>query len=265
MSSTTGKTQFKLPEQGNKNLKVEAKKLADDKASYTWLVGTQTQQREGNNKFIYNNVSEKSALMAWLQSHGVPSDKGSGNDLLSYSQHGDRPISIHDFIVALTFSFSDPWGTPATSAAVTPTASEAVTPPLQNVDILQIQAELLRLLKSRQENPSTKTLSCLLLTIAVQLALLFNIDPQAKSVPWKDNRLVQVRRLWHQFEVLFQLRDSRLHDVNQTATQNIRESQSAHIPQHTIPSDVFAINQELLHDFSSLKAILQPLLESTAS
>ena len=178
MTSTTSKTQFKLPGAGARNLKVEAKKLAGDKASYTWLVGTQKEQKsDSKNTRIYRSIEDEDSLMTWLHGLGVknirttpptppsqlgvPLGKDSGDaDLLSYTQQGDRPIALHDFVEAFTFSFSDPWGTPKTSDAVVPPSQHT-----ENVDMCAIQKRLLELVKSAKENnkDNPAPMSCLLL------------------------------------------------------------------------------------------------------
>ena len=108
--------------------------------------------------------------MTWLGHLCVPPQFG--QDLISYTQ---PTISILDFIEALTFSFSDPWGSPKTSVILPFHAAElgqpgqsgslpslggrewkdyrgsdpeAVSLPPSHLDLVTIQEELLALVKA---------------------------------------------------------------------------------------------------------------------
>lgn len=263
MTSTTSKTQFKLPGAGARNLKVEAKKLAGDKASYTWLVGTQKEQKsDGKNIRIYRSIEGEDSLMTWLHGLGVPLGKDSGDaDLLSYTQQGDRPIALHDFVEAFTFSFSDPWGKPKTSDAVVPPSQHT-----ENVDMCAIQKRVLELVKSAKENNNDNPapMSCLLLTFATFVGLMFSNDPEAKSVPWQDERLRSVRGLWNRFETAFAMRDKRLRDDEPNEEQKKPKRKTTLMKRAVSNTDghVQALNAQMVTDFKVVGEALDPLLNS---
>ena len=267
MSSITSKTQFHLPITG-KNLKVEAKKLAGDKASYTWLVGTQKEQKASpNGTLIYRSIDEKKGLMTWLGHLGVPS-----KDLLSHTQ---PPISILDFIEALTFSFSDPWGSPKTSVwrafhaaeggqseqsgqsgslpSLSGGAPEAVSLRPSHLDLVAIQEELLALVKAATTRgghvPGGTPIyaSTVLLTFTTQLALLFPAGKESTQVSIHDPRVTAIREMFDHFVGVFNLRDHRLR-------------QYSHRCKRAVNAELLTLNYQLVDDIAAIKLVLGPLL-----
>ena len=272
MSSITSKTQFHLPITG-KNLKVEAKKLAGDKASYTWLVGTQKEQKASpNGTLIYRSIDEKKGLMTWLGHLGVPSPLC--QDLLSHTQ---PPISILDFIEALTFSFSDPWGSPKTSvrqvsilgqpgqSGSLPSLGgrewkdyrgsdpEAVSLRPSHLDLVAIQEELLALVKAATTRgghvPGGTPIyaSTVLLTFTTQLALLFPAGKESRQVSIHDPRVTAIREMFDKFEGVFNLRDHRLRH-------------SDHRGKRAVNAELLTLNDQLVDDIAAIKLVLGPLL-----
>lgn len=255
-SSGTSKTQFKLPGDG-KNLKVEAKWLSGNKASYTWLVGKQAEKALQGHTLIYRCIADKSALISWLRGWGVPSCQDGGVQLLSYNQDGDSPIAINHFIDALTFSFSDPWGTLHVSASVLqalsmsgPGSMSGPVPCLSSsasvlqttsamapdVDIKAIVAQLFALLppKGGRAGPPP---SCLLYSFSVALTLIADGAADPESVPFHDDRLAEVRALWLQFSKAFGVLQS-----------------------HNDRPAIRVTYQELAMDFTRVGRLLQPVL-----
>ena len=272
MSSITSKTQFHLPITG-KNLKVEAKKLAGDKASYTWLVGTQKEQKASpNGTLIYRSIDEKKGLMTWLGHLGVPSPLC--QDLLSHTQ---PPISILDFIEALTFSFSDPWGSPKTSvrqvsilgqpgqSGSLPSLGgrewkdyrgsdpEAVSLRPSHLDLVAIQEELLALVKAATTRgghvPGGTPIyaSTVLLTFTTQLALLFPAGKESRQVSLNDPRVTAIREMFDHFVGVFNLRDHRLR-------------QDSHRGKRAVNAELLTLNDQLVDDIAAIKLVLGPLL-----
>ena len=256
-------------------MKVEAKKLAGDKASYTWLVGTQKEQKASpNGTLIYRSIDEKKGLMTWLGHLCVPPQFG--QDLISYTQ---PTISILDFIEALTFSFSDPWGSPKTSVRLPfhaaelgqpgqsgslprlwpewkdyrGSAPEAVLLPPSHLDLVAIQEELLALVKAATTRgghvPGGTPIyaSTVLLTFTTQLALLFPAGKESRQVSIHDPRVTAIREMFDKFEGVFNLRDHRLRH-------------SDHRGKHAVNAELFTLNDQLVDDISSIKLVLGPLL-----
>ena len=260
-------------------MKVEAKKLAGDKASYTWLVGTQKEQKASpNGTLIYRSIDEKKGLMTWLGHLGVPSPLC--QDLLSHTQ---PPISILDFIEALTFSFSDPWGSPKTSvwrafhaaeggqseqsgqSGSLPSLGgrewkdyrgsdpEAVSLRPSHLDLVAIQEELLALVKAATTRgghvPGGTPIyaSTVLLTFTTQLALVFTAGKESRQVSIHDPRVTAIREMFDHFVGVFNLRDHRLR-------------QDSHRGKRAVNAELLTLNDQLVDDIAAIKLVLGPLL-----